>query len=119
MSNTLNTPIEALEQEFPMRVTEYSLRRGSGGAGRIAAATAIVREIEALEPMELLAAHRAAPLAPPRRGRRRPGRAGRNLLERAGGAPGSCRSRREGTLRAGRPAADRDARRRRLRPRRR
>ena len=33
MSNTLNTPVEALELEFPLRVTEYALRRGSGGAG--------------------------------------------------------------------------------------
>ena len=40
MSNTLNTPIEALEREFPLRVTEYALRRGSGGAGATAAATA-------------------------------------------------------------------------------
>lgn len=34
MSNTLNTPIEALELEFPLRITQYSLRRGSGGRGR-------------------------------------------------------------------------------------
>ena len=34
MSNTLNTPVEALELEFPMRMVEYSLRRGSGGDGR-------------------------------------------------------------------------------------
>ena len=33
MSNTLNTPVEALELEFPLRVVRYSLRRGSGGAG--------------------------------------------------------------------------------------
>ena len=33
MSNTLNTPVEALEREFPLRVIEYALRRGSGGAG--------------------------------------------------------------------------------------
>src|SRR6185503_9955966 len=33
MSNTLNTPVEALETEFPLRVRELSLRRGSGGAG--------------------------------------------------------------------------------------
>ena len=33
MSNTLNTPIEALEREFPLRVVEYALRRGSGGTG--------------------------------------------------------------------------------------
>ncbi len=34
MSNTLNTPLEALELEFPLRAVEYSVRRGSGGGGR-------------------------------------------------------------------------------------
>jgi N-methylhydantoinase B len=48
MSNTLNTPIEALEREFPLRVREYSLRRGSGGAGRRRGGDGVVRELEAL-----------------------------------------------------------------------
>ena len=39
MSNTLNTPVEAFETEYPVRVRELALRRGSGGAARIAAAT--------------------------------------------------------------------------------
>ncbi len=51
MSNTLNTPIEALELEFPMRMVEYSLRRGSGGAGRFRGGDGVVREIEALAPL--------------------------------------------------------------------
>jgi N-methylhydantoinase B len=51
MSNTLNTPVEALESEFPLRVRELALRRGSGGAGRHRGGDGIVREIEALEPM--------------------------------------------------------------------
>jgi N-methylhydantoinase B len=51
MSNTLNTPIEALETEFPLRVRELALRRGSGGAGRQRGGEGIVREIEALAPM--------------------------------------------------------------------
>jgi N-methylhydantoinase B len=51
MSNTLNTPVEALETEFPVRVREHSLRRGSGGAGRNAGGEGIVREIEALAPL--------------------------------------------------------------------
>src|ERR1700677_3251823 len=51
MSNTLNTPIEALEREFPLRVTEYALRRGSGGAGRHHGGDGVVRELEALEGM--------------------------------------------------------------------
>lgn len=51
MSNTLNTPIEALELEFPLRVTEYALRRGSGGAGGHPGGDGLIREIEALAPM--------------------------------------------------------------------
>ena len=39
MSNTLNTPVEALETEYPVRVRELALRRGSGGDGRRQAAT--------------------------------------------------------------------------------
>jgi N-methylhydantoinase B len=51
MSNTLNTPIEALEREFPLRVWSYELRRGSGGAGRHRGGDGVVRELEALEEM--------------------------------------------------------------------
>ncbi|HXB14481.1 MAG TPA: hydantoinase B/oxoprolinase family protein [Solirubrobacteraceae bacterium] len=51
MSNTLNTPIEALEREFPLRVLEYSLRRGSGGAGRRRGGDGVIRELEALRDM--------------------------------------------------------------------
>jgi N-methylhydantoinase B len=51
MSNTLNTPVEALESEFPLRVRELSLRQGSGGKGRHRGGDGIVRELEALAPM--------------------------------------------------------------------
>jgi N-methylhydantoinase B len=51
MSNTLNTPSEALESEFPLRVRELSLRRGSGGEGSRHGGDGIAREIEALAPM--------------------------------------------------------------------
>jgi N-methylhydantoinase B len=51
MSNTLNTPIEALETEFPLRVRELALRRGSGGEGLHRGGDGIVREVEALAPM--------------------------------------------------------------------
>jgi N-methylhydantoinase B len=51
MSNTLNTPVEALEAELPLRVRELSLRRGSGGAGRHPGGEGLVREIEALAPL--------------------------------------------------------------------
>jgi N-methylhydantoinase B len=48
MSNTLNTPIEALEREFPLRVVEYARRRGSGGAGAHDGGDGVVRELQAL-----------------------------------------------------------------------
>jgi len=51
MSNTLNTPVEALELEFPLRAVEYSVRRGSGGAGLHHGGEGVVRELEALEEM--------------------------------------------------------------------
>jgi N-methylhydantoinase B len=51
MSNTLNTPIEALERELPLRVTEYTLRSGSGGAGKHRGGEGVVREVEALQDM--------------------------------------------------------------------
>jgi N-methylhydantoinase B len=51
MSNTLNTPVEALEREFPLRAVEYSVRRGSGGAGEHKGGDGVVRELEALADM--------------------------------------------------------------------
>src|SRR5207245_636454 len=65
MSNTLNTPVEALELEFPLRVVEYSLRRGSGGAGRHRGGDGVVRELEAPEPMSFsLPAQRRVDMSP-------------------------------------------------------
>jgi N-methylhydantoinase B len=52
MSNTLNTPIEVLEMEHPLRVRTYALRRGSGGAGQWTGGDGVVREFEALAPMD-------------------------------------------------------------------
>src|SRR5207248_8270583 len=44
MSNSLNTPVEALELSYPLRVERYSLRPGSGGAGRDRGGDAVIRE---------------------------------------------------------------------------
>ncbi|MHB8463775.1 MAG: hydantoinase B/oxoprolinase family protein [Acidimicrobiales bacterium] len=49
MTNTRDTPVEALERTYPMRVVRYGLRRGSGGAGRAAGGEGIERELEMLE----------------------------------------------------------------------
>jgi N-methylhydantoinase B len=48
MTNSLNTPIEALESAYPVRVLRYALRRGSGGVGKFHGGEGIVREIEFL-----------------------------------------------------------------------
>jgi len=60
MTNSLNTPAEALEYAYPLRVRAYSLRRGSGGRGRARGGDGVVREIETLVParMSLLADRR-------------------------------------------------------------
>ncbi len=51
MSNTLNTPVESLEADLPVRVREVAVRRGSGGAGAMPGGDGIVRRIEALAPL--------------------------------------------------------------------
>ncbi len=53
MTNTLNTPVEALEHAFPLRIVRYHLREQSGGAGHHAGGDGIVREYEALTEMTL------------------------------------------------------------------
>ena len=48
MTNTLNTPIEALEYQYPFRVLEYGVRRGSGGDGRFRGGDGLIRTVEFL-----------------------------------------------------------------------
>jgi N-methylhydantoinase B len=52
MSNTLNTPVEALEREFPLRAIEYAIRRDSGGHGAQRGGDGVIRELEALAEMD-------------------------------------------------------------------
>jgi N-methylhydantoinase B len=80
MSNTLNTPVEALELEFPLRVVEYSLRRGSGGVGRWRGGDGVVREIEALEEMDYSLITERRRHGPPGADGGSPGAPGRNRL---------------------------------------
>ena len=80
MSNTLNTPIEALELEFPLRAVEYSLRRGSGGAGAYRGGDGVVREIEARADMRYSLITERRRHSPPGSEGGEPGAPGRNLL---------------------------------------
>ncbi|MGZ6707750.1 MAG: hydantoinase B/oxoprolinase family protein, partial [Solirubrobacteraceae bacterium] len=96
MSNTLNTPVEALELEFPLRVARYEVRRGSGGAGAHRGGDGVVRELEALADMDyslLTERRRHAPRGAAGGG---PGARGRNLLDGEELAPKAS-----GRLRAG------------------
>jgi N-methylhydantoinase B len=96
MSNTLNTPVEALESEFPVRVRELSVRAGSGGGGARRGGDGLAREIEALAPMRftLITERRRHP--PRGRDGGGDGAPGRNLLN---GAP--LPSKTEGSLQPG------------------
>jgi N-methylhydantoinase B len=96
MSNTLNTPIEALELEFPLRAIEYALRRGSGGAGRRRGGDGVVRELEALAEMRYSLITERRRHAPPGADGGEPGARGRNLLNGE-----ELPAKTSGTLRAG------------------
>ena len=84
MSNTMNTPVEVLEMELPVRVERYELRRGSGGAGSAAGGDGVIRELRVLEPCSLSLITERRALAP--RGLQGGGNGapGRNLVN---GAP--------------------------------
>jgi N-methylhydantoinase B len=101
MSNTLNTPIEALEIEFPLLATEYSVRRGSGGDGHHRGGDGVVRELEALADMRFsLLTERRRHRPPGARGGE-PGAAGRNLLVRGEDDVRLLPSKAQGAMRPG------------------
>jgi N-methylhydantoinase B len=80
MSNTLNTPIEALELEFPLRAVEYAIRRGSGGSGEHSGGEGVAREVEALEEMRYSLITERRRHAPPGAAGGEPGARGANML---------------------------------------
>ena len=53
MSNTLNTPVEVVEREYPLLVERYAVRRGSGGAGRHRGGDGVIRALRVLEDCRL------------------------------------------------------------------
>jgi N-methylhydantoinase B len=96
MSNTLNTPIESLETDYPVLVRELSVRRGSGGAGAHRGGDGIVRELEATEPMRFTLIGERRRHAPHGRDGGDPGAPGRDLVN---GEPVPAKT--EGDLSAG------------------
>ena len=80
MTNTLNTPIEALEAAYPLRITRYGLRPSSGGRGLHAGGDGIVREIEFLTTTQVTLLTERRDIPPYGLGGGGPGRTGCNLL---------------------------------------
>ena len=80
MSNALNTPIEALELSYPIRVLRYGVRVGSGGAGLLRGGDGVIRELQALEPCRLSILSERRAHAPQGIAGGDPGARGRNLL---------------------------------------
>ncbi len=86
MTNTRLTDAEVIERRYPVRVHEFSIRRGSGGAGRHRGGDGIVRKIEFLKPLRVsILSERRGPYAPFGLEGGEPGQFGRNSLVKSDG----------------------------------
>jgi N-methylhydantoinase B len=82
MTNTLNTPVEALEYSYPFLVNEYSIRRGTGGKGRHQGGDGIVREIELLSDAQVTVLSERRKIPPYGLFGGKPGAVGKNIIFR-------------------------------------
>ncbi len=80
MTNTLNTPVEVLEQQYPLRIRRYEIRRSSGGKGIRPGGDGLVREFEFLADAEVSLLTERRQFAPWGLAGGEAGRPGRNLL---------------------------------------
>jgi len=85
MSNTMNTPVEAFEYAYPMRITRYQLRDGSGGTGAARGGDGLIREILFLTESDVTLLTERRRLAPWGLQGGQPGAVGENVLRRASG----------------------------------
>jgi 5-oxoprolinase (ATP-hydrolysing) len=101
MTNTRMTDPEILELRYPVRLEEFSIRRGSGGAGRWHGGDGARRRIRFLQPMTaiIVASRREVPPHGLHGGM--PGAPGRQWVERAGGEAEALRGRDRAELKAG------------------
>lgn len=80
MTNSLNTPVEALENHLPIRIKKYCLRKGSGGGGKFHGGDGIIREYEFLVPVSLTIISERRKFAPYGLQRGKAGKPGINIL---------------------------------------
>ncbi len=113
MTNSLNTPIEALEYAYPFRVRRYAYRDGSGGAGQFRGGDGLIREVELLADAQVTLLADRRKLRPYGLQGGEDGAAGCAWLARAGSAEETAAARQvQPTPRERRRIAHRDARRR-------
>ncbi len=84
MTNTLNTPIEALEYSYPFIITEYSIRKGSGGKGFFCGGDGIVREMKMISDAEVTVLSERRKNPPYGLLGGMPGKKGRNIIIKNG-----------------------------------
>ncbi len=80
MTNTMNTPIEALEYSYPLMIKEYSIRRGTGGNGKYKGGDGVVREIVLLSDAEVTVISERRKIPPYGLFGGMPGTKGRNIV---------------------------------------
>jgi N-methylhydantoinase B len=85
MTNSLNTPVEALEHAYPIRVMRYSLRRGSGGRGKWRGGDGVIREVRFLTKAQVTLLSDRRKFAPYGLRGAMPGATGSNILIRGDG----------------------------------
>ncbi len=101
MTNTLNTPVEALEHAYPLRVDEYSIRDGSGGAGDHRGGDGVVRRVRALHQAQFALLTERRRRGPSGRTAAADGAPGQNVLIRASGQSESLPAKCSGSLEPG------------------
>ena len=84
MTNTLNTPVEALEYAYPLRVLRYEIRKGSGGDGKFRGGDGIVRALQVLTDCQVTLLTERRKIPPYGLDGGEPGQTGKNLLIRDG-----------------------------------
>ncbi len=84
MTNTKNTPVEALEHAYPLEIVRYAIRRGSGGTGRHPGGEGIVRVYRVLVPARVSLLTERRESRPYGLASGKPGKVGRNTLIRGG-----------------------------------
>ncbi len=82
MTNTLNTPIEALEYSYPFMVEEYSIRKNSGGIGKFCGGDGLIRAIKLMSDAEITVLSERRLLAPYGLNGAKSGKKGKNLIVR-------------------------------------